>query len=310
MPKPRFASLAAAILLFWPAPATQQKPGFRSGISTVEIYATVVDRDGRLVPDLPRDDFEVRDNGVRQAVTVFSNQILPFSAVLMLDTSVSMRENFDLVRKAGTEFVNLFVRGDRANIGTFAGEPRIGGRFFANCDRLVDAVAHAFVRGGNLPCLTPTMMEKKTTLGASRVWDAIECGILTLLTDDEAIRRVVLVITDGRDHGSAAREDTVVRLAGTEGVMVYVIALFGHEGIARRSLQQVARETGGGFLVLTEKDDLGATLRRLVEELHRQYILGFTPRGADGGKHKLTVDLKRPGLTVRARQTYDIQPVK
>jgi Ca-activated chloride channel family protein len=304
------ATLLVILLVAAPL-AAQLKPGVIADANTVWVHATVTDASGRLVTGLGRDEFEVLDNGVRQEVRVFSNQIMPFSAALMLDNSGSMRPNSDLVRRAGEEFVGQFVRGDRAVIGSFGAGVAIGERFFANRNQLLDAIPRALMAGGNLPCLTPTMMEKGPRFaGPSPVWDAIECGIMTLLTDGEAIRRVVLVITDGRDHSSATNEDRLVRLAGNEGVMVYAVGLVGEEGVAKGSLRDVALKTGGGFVILKEKDDFGGIFRRLAEELHRQYILGFTPQGAGAGKHTLTVNVARPGLTVRARQTYDIQPVK
>jgi Ca-activated chloride channel homolog len=306
--------VALLVSLLAAAPlAAQLRPGVVADANTVWIHATVTDASGRLVTGLGRDEFDVLDNGVRQEVTIFSNQVMPFSAALMLDASGSMDANRDLVRKAGLEFVGQLVRGDRAVVGSFAGGVRIGGRFVANRERLQDALAAGLLGNGGLPCLTPTMMEKRAVPlsgGGTSIWDAVECGILTLMTDDEAVRRVVLVITDGRDHTSASREDLVVRLAGKEGVLVYAVGLVGEEGIARGSLQQVANETGGGFILLKPGDNFGETFRRLAEELHRQYILGFTPRGPVGGKHKLTVHVGRPDLTVRARQTYDIQPAK
>ena len=101
----RSLTSAAAIVLvsiaahFTAVPDAQQ-PAFRSGARTVAIYATVADKDGRLVPDLQRDSFEVRDNGTPQPITVFSNEIQPISVVMMLDRSGSMRGNVGLVSRA------------------------------------------------------------------------------------------------------------------------------------------------------------------------------------------------------------------
>ena len=70
-----------------PAP---QEQAYRGAANLVSIFATVTDADGRLVTDLTRDDFEVRDNGRKQPLAVFSNELQPFSAVVMLDRSGSM----------------------------------------------------------------------------------------------------------------------------------------------------------------------------------------------------------------------------
>src|SRR5687768_10345857 len=97
-----------------------QQPTFKSGAKTVAVYATATDRDGRLVPDLTRDDFEIRDSGKVQPITVFSNEIQPISVVMMLDRSGSMRGNFRLVEAAGEAFVRALLPADKARIGSFA----------------------------------------------------------------------------------------------------------------------------------------------------------------------------------------------
>ena len=69
-----------------------QEPTFRSGSRVVPSYVTAVDANNRLVTDLTRDDFEVFDNGRPQEITIFDNEVRPFTAVVMLDTSVSMTD--------------------------------------------------------------------------------------------------------------------------------------------------------------------------------------------------------------------------
>jgi hypothetical protein len=70
------------------------------------------------------------------------------------------------------------------------------------------------------------------------------------------------------------------------------------------ALKQLAVETGGGYFELSGADDLGATFARVVDELHQQYLLGFTPANLDGKKHTIEVRLRNPDATVRARQSY------
>ena len=77
-----------------------QPPTFTTGTRTVAVYATVTNAEGRLVPDLSRDDFAIDDNGKRQVLTLFSNDIQPITVVMLLDRSGSMVPNFD-ARGAG-----------------------------------------------------------------------------------------------------------------------------------------------------------------------------------------------------------------
>src|SRR4030095_6942091 len=81
-----------------------QQPTFRSGTHTVSVYATVVDRTGRLLQNLTQDDFEVYDNGKRQTLTVFKNDLQPITIVIMLDRSGSMVGNFPIERAAAQQF--------------------------------------------------------------------------------------------------------------------------------------------------------------------------------------------------------------
>ena len=86
------------------APQTQP-PSFTTGTRTVAVFATVTTARGRLVPDLSRDDFTIDDNGKRQVLTVFSNDIQPITIVMLLDRSGSMKPNFDLEEQAAEAFV-------------------------------------------------------------------------------------------------------------------------------------------------------------------------------------------------------------
>src|SRR5262245_35504889 len=69
-------------------------------------------------------------------------------------------------------------------------------------------------------------------------------------------------------------------------------------------LAELAAQTGGGYFELTNTSDLKSTFARVVDELHHQYALGFTPEKLDGKKHKLEVRLKNPSFNVRARRSY------
>src|SRR5215212_7697512 len=85
--------------------ARQSQPQFGIANRTVAIYATVTGARGRLVPDLTREDFAVDDNGKRQTLTLFSNDIQPITIILLLDRSGSMKPNFELEERAAEAFV-------------------------------------------------------------------------------------------------------------------------------------------------------------------------------------------------------------
>ena len=125
-------------------------------------------------------------------------------------------------------------------------------------------------------------------------------------------RRVVLVFTDGDDTDSRARQGTVVDRARADEAMVYAIGLesnyFNGQRMVRTEpdsgLRKIADETGGGYFELKKTADLAPTFTRVAQELHAQYVMGFSPTVLDGKIHKLAVRVKKPGMTARARRSY------
>src|SRR5215472_13014194 len=83
-----------------------QEPTFRGDVRTVAVYATVMGADGRLVPDLARETFSILDNGRRQELTLFANDVQPITVIMLLDRSGSMRPNFSIEQKAAERFVD------------------------------------------------------------------------------------------------------------------------------------------------------------------------------------------------------------
>jgi Ca-activated chloride channel family protein len=265
-----------------------QQPVFRA------VSSTVTDREGRLVPDLLEEHFEVYDNGKRQNLTLFKSDVQPITVVVMLDTSGSMTLNLDLLKDAAERFVLRLLPGDRARIGSFSDIIRISPSFTDDRDELVRLV-RTEIRFGN-----PTFL-----------WDAIDASMSALA--GESGRRVVLVFTDGKDDRSQQADfDQVTRRAQNEGFMIYAIGLqaefLGSVTRPDRNLRRLAEQTGGGYFELRRAADLNSTFTRVADELHRQYVLGFTPEALDGKVHKLEVRVKVPGMRVRARQSYLASP--
>jgi Ca-activated chloride channel family protein len=125
-------------------------------------------------------------------------------------------------------------------------------------------------------------------------------------------RRVIVLFTDGDDQGSATSQGKVIDKARADEVMVYAIGLesvymSGTQRIRTRpagGLRKVADETGGGYFELKKTDELGPAFTRVAQELHSQYLIGFTPQNLDGKVHKLEVRAKDPNNKARARRSY------
>ena len=291
-PAQRTLVLAAAVLAVVPALAQVQAPlTFRAGVKTVSLYTTVTEA-GRLVPGLTREDFEVLDNNKPQPLTVFSNEILPSTVVVMLDTSGSMTGNIGILRDGAEQFLLRLLRGDRARVGDFNDKIQMFSPMSGDRDELIASLP-------NIDFGNPT-----------RLYDAIAEG-LNELREIEG-RKVVLVFTDGDDTYSRTRFGTVLDRAQVEEVMVYAIGLQGQDNVngrvvrtmPDRSLKRLAEATGGGYFELKKTDQLTSTFTRIALELHSQYLIGFSSESRDGRTHKLEVRVKRPGMTARARTTY------
>lgn len=293
MTRSALAALAALALLT-PTLAAQQ--AFRASVRTVPVYATVTDADGRLVPDLLQEHFEIYDNGTPQTITNFTSDVQPITVVVMLDTSGSMTLNLEFLKLAAEQFVIRLLPDDRARVGSFSAKILLSSPFTGDRDELI-RVLHEDIQFGN-----PT-----------RLWDAVDFSMSAF--SEEPGRRVVLVFTDGDDTDSQlVGKGDVIDRAQAEGFMVYGIGLQseyrnGPRGrLIRtrpdRGLKQLAEETGGGYFELTRAEDLGSTFTRVADELHRQYVLGFTPEELDGEIHELEVKVKIRGMEARARKSY------
>jgi len=273
----------------------QQEPVFRGGVQTVPIYATVLDRSGRLVPDLTRDDFEILDDGKPQAITFFQAEVQPISVVVPIDTSGSMTLVLDLVKNAAEAFVLRLLPHDRARIGAFDDKVKLSEEFTSNRDDLVRYLRTEMQFGNG-----------------TRLWDALDLSIAALA--NETSRKVVLVLSDGDDTASRIGDDAILARAQDLDVMVYAIGMRNRyrggpngamvESRPDRGLRKLTEQTGGGYFELTRTTELNSTFTRIADELHRQYVMGFSPTLLDGKVHKLEIRVKVPGMTARARRSY------
>ena len=282
---------AAAVALL----ATSAAAQFKSGTLTVPLYVTVTDRESRLVADLQREDFEVYDNGQLQKITLFDNQHTPITVIVMLDTSGSMTLILDRVKAAAEQFLLRLMPEDTGRVGAFS-------------DKIEFHPEDAFTSDRDL--LIRSLRELDFGY-PTRLWDAVDESLTRL--DGVQERKVVLVFTDGADTASRNADlGDVLERARANETMVYTIGLeteiFNGQRRQRsspdRGLKRLSEETGGGFFLLEKEDDLGPTFTRVAQELHSQYVLGFTPANLDGKVHKLEVKVKRPGTTPRARKSY------
>jgi Ca-activated chloride channel family protein len=272
--------LASASLL-----AQQAPPVFKSSVDIVPVYATVTDPSGAFTRGLTRDDFVVLDDGKPQQIVSFSEEAQAISVSVILDTSGSMALARPKMLAAAGVFLDQLRPDDRATVGSlvYAGRPLTSDKA-----RLRSA----------MDLIPPDP--------GSPIWAALDRAVAGL--QPETQRRVIVIYTDGRNTNIGqynylkADESSVRERLEAEGVMLYAI---GFQGVSLTGgIKTIARRSGGRATELGKDDDLAKALTAIADELHHQYLIGFTPAVFDGKSHKIEVRLKKVELAVRARQQY------
>lgn len=290
----RNMTVTTALTLTLAAALAAQGQKIKVTTESVPVYVTVTDLEKRLVPDLVQEDFEILDNGKLQTVNVFSNQPVPITTTVMIDTSGSMTTALELVKDGAEQFLLRLLPHDKAQVGEFSDKIKFHpGTFIDDRDRLIYLLKHELDFG------YPT-----------RLYDAAQESIERLLEVDG--RKVVILFTDGDDTASKIGVAKVMDRAREKDVMIYAVGLETEymQGTQRmrsspdRGLKKLAEDTGGVLFLLKKTADLGETFTRVAQELHSQYVLGFSPETSDGKIHKLEVRVKKAGMNARARKTY------
>jgi Ca-activated chloride channel family protein len=294
------------------ATAGQQQPVFRGIGDAVRVFVTVTDRDGRLITTLTQNDFELRDEGKPQAITLFDNTPQPIRLIVMLDVSGSMEGNLPLLRTAAQQLFERLGPQDVTRVGTFGHEIAISPSFTRNVDELRMALPQKIAPDAPTP-----------------LWRALNEALDAFEQEGDA-RPVILVLSDGKDSGlfdfsqrRPVSQAEIIDRARNDAVMIYAIGMRSRgtrpmqPGLGRGGLQamltadlpdpglaRVAQETGGGYTEIRFGQDLAAAFARVADELHSQYLIGFAPPSRDGKKHDIDVRITQRGLTPRARKSY------
>jgi VWFA-related protein len=273
----------AALLLATQAAAAAPP---RFPVAVDQVYVDVfVDRRGAPVTGLRAEDFELRDDGVAQRVALVERGAARFGAVLVLDTSESVRgAKLDALRAAAREFTASLGADEEAALLAFSHAVQLVSRDKASLAGALDRL------GGR---------------SSTSLYDAIYAGARLPLA---APRRLLVVFTDGDDNTSWLGADEVESVLRTAGLLLYAVRVEHqgtHDDAARDRMRRLAGATGGRLLEVATHDRLRRAFAEVIGELRSGYVLGYTPAGvAATGEHRLEVRVRRPGVTVRARSGY------
>ena len=287
-------SLAAGLVLA----AQDRSARFRSGVDLISVTATVIDGNGHLVTGLPREAFEVYEDGERQAITQFTNERVPVSLAVLLDVSDSMfGQRLVDARSAVERFLfDLLDESDEFSVVAFNHEPR------------------ALTRWTQSPDVVRAAMAPLRPFGATAIYDAL-LTVLPMMDTRTKQRAAVLVISDGADTASDATLREVRSALVRSDAFVYAIAVDPpakraiNETVNVGALNEITGGNGGNTELVHETGEIVAATARIAEELNSQYVLGYhTPKAPDGSYRSIRVRATSPEYRVRARRGYIADP--
>jgi VWFA-related protein len=288
------AFLAAAVSAQPPPPAQDDGATFTLDTNLVVLYASVLDKNGKLVTNIPQSAFKVFENNVEQPLKIFNREDVPVSMGIIIDNSGSMREKRPKVAAAALELIKASNPQDEVFIVDFNDVAYLDAPFTNNIKKLEQ------------------VLDKIDTRGGTAMRDAISMSIDYAKENGKKNKKVLLVITDGNDNTSNETLEQLVRKARQSEVLIYSIGLLNDEEpregrAAKHALNDLATASGGLAYYPKSLSEVETITPQIAHEIRNQYILAYSPTNAllDGTFRSIKVTVKAPGNpTVRTRNGY------
>jgi Ca-activated chloride channel homolog len=300
----RILIVVMAILSAWilerPMTVRAQRAAFRSGVDIVLLNVSATDRSKRFVPDLAENDFAVFENGQKQDLTFFQKEALPLALALLIDTSASMGPSLRIAQDAAIRLVRELQPVDVASVIGFDTSVRLLQPFTSDKALLESAIRQTRLGG--------------TTALYNALYVALK-GVHTVARapgPDEARRRALVVLSDGRDTSSLLGFDDILDLCGRTDVAVYAVGLqipsdesSGPDG-ARFVLSRLSQYTGGRAFFPERAEYLADVYLDIKRDLSSQYAIAYESNNVrrDGAFRQISVRVARTGVVVRTRLGY------
>jgi len=271
--------------------AAQQPGTFRATVDLVHFNVAVVDKQGKPVVGLTKDDFEVVERGKPQSVRFFSSGEFeaapPLHVGLLLDTSGSMAADLKDARSAAIKFVNTLDHAKDVTLVDFDTEVRVARFAPASYPRLVERI------------------RARKPNGWTALYDAI--GVYLDGAQDQEGQKVLVLYTDGGDTRSSMTFGDMLTLCKASDVTVYAVGYMQHQGSGRMAqrheLERVTNLTGGQAYFPSAAKDLDGVFEKIRAELAARYSLGYlsTDARTDGAWRNVEIKLKPSLKDVRLR---------
>jgi VWFA-related protein len=295
-------------------PEIEENDIVRVSTNLITVPAEVLDRSGRYIGSLQKNDFRIYENGVEQQLAYFASVEQPFTVALLLDVSGSTQAQLEAIRSAANTFIKRLRPNDRLLLVSFDGKINV----------LTEAVTLTELR------------KKRLRLDAvndgTLLYDTVGFVLNQRLASIQG-RKAIVLLTDGVDSGSKqATLKKNIRDAEESNVIIYTVQyntlpqlperlskianlktrehvrarLVKEYGVGSTYLQFMAEKTGGRLYNAETLSDVPQAFDAITDELGRQYSLGYYPSGQiqPGEKRDIKVRTRSPNLIVRARQSY------
>ncbi len=243
-------------------------------IQFVELYTTVLDKQGRPIEGLQKEQFRVEEDGVKQSIARFERVVdLPIHVGILIDNSASMVGILGEVRKAALSFFQQAITPkDRAAVITFNSFPNLA----------VELTNDRSALGSGLAGLVPE--------GQTALYDSVMFS-LYYFTGIKG-QRAILVLSDGRDESSRFDFSETLEYARRAGITIYSIGFRLNDFGARARLARLADETGGTSFFINDISELELIYGQIQQELRSQYLIAYQSKNTDEEEAFRNVDLQ------------------
>jgi len=319
----------AALLLLLPSSGFAQgdtPARIKSRTELVVVPVTVKDAKGNLVPDVRRDEFRIFEDGVEQQIALFSAEVFPLSAVVLIDNDLPLK-TADQVQRSLMAIAAGFSSSDEVALTKYADFPEPVLDFTTNNDKVFTQLKRMrlgsnFPGEGSAPMTAgPKINEQSVKPGVPNVGGTKQPAVTTSLTDavyaaGELLRdrgrdrrKIIFLISDGANGKNRMTYEDTIQLLLSGDISVYAIVVGPAVPLLKREsnlLVKYAIATGGDYFYASKQRDLERLYSKVAEQARTQYTLAYVPHGSESKKdyHSIEVRIRRPSLDLLARQGY------
>jgi Ca-activated chloride channel family protein len=261
----------------------------------VTLHVRVIDRNNHTINNISKNDFRVFEDGVPQPIFSLTQEEVPIAYGLAVDTSGSLRPQFNQVLDAAKTIINSNKRGDETFLERFISSDKIETvqDFTSNKDALLDGLDSLYIEGGQ------TAVIDGVYLAAEHISEYRHGN------DDDRRRRALIVVTDGEDRQSFYRQVQLFQRLREEDVQIFVIGFVSEldtdKSLIRKSsretavnlLNKIAGETGGRAFFPQSVSELPEIANTIVHDMRTQYVISYDPtnKSHDGSYRTIKVSV-------------------